>query len=185
VVLTPANGYGQRVTRGIEAALDQSSVKLLKTQDYDAATTSFASTVKPLMGLLRRPRSAVLVADSAARTGLVMRQLRREGLSIDAAGSAGRPALATAEGMSPALLKRAKGALDGVVVAPVASLGAGASEFAAEHERLYGEPPSAQALLVWRALSRAWAGEAAASPDTATLLQVQGGRLVPFAQEAG
>lgn len=179
VLLAPANPYGDRVAKGVTAALEGKALKLLKTQRYDSKVTSFRPVLEPVMASARAEGRAVLIADSAGRTELVVRQLRRAGLDSE------HLVLATAEGLGPQALRRGASALEALVVAPVAAPGPDAARFVEEYERLQGEGPGPQALLVWRALSRAWAGEAAAEPDAAGLWRVKGGRLVPLAQEAG
>lgn len=138
-----------------------------------------------MIAALTRAGSATIVADSVGRTELLVRQLRRAGVSVDASGGKGRMVLATGEGVSPAALGPGHEALEGVIVAPVASPDPAAAGFVDEYNRLEGHAPDPQALLVWVALRRAWAGETAAAPEAVRLVRVQGGRLVSLATSSG
>jgi ABC-type branched-subunit amino acid transport system substrate-binding protein len=181
VVFAPSNPYGDRMVKALQASLKNKPFKSLKIQRYETTTTSFAATISPVSQSLTRPRAAAVVADSLGRTELLLRQLRRGGLTVDPSGRKGSVVAATGEGVSPAALGKGHEALEGVVLAPVASADPAAAAFVEEYTRLEGKSPDPQALLVWMALRRAWSGETGAAPDAPGLVRIEGGRLVSLA----
>ena len=110
-----------------------------------------------------------VVADTAARGDLIVRQLAR-------AERVPR-VFATAEGLD--LARVADGLLAGAVLAPVAVPDAGSAAFEAYFAELVGHPPDDQALVVWRAIERA-VGRVPDGPPAVQRVVVRGGRLEPF-----
>jgi ABC-type branched-subunit amino acid transport system substrate-binding protein len=182
VVMVPTNGYGERVRKALEK--DAKSLgKSLKIIEYSPTTTSFGPVVSPVLPELRKG-ATLLVGDALSRTELIVRQLRREKLrvlgGVDKEGNE-FVALTTAEGLSPASLGKGHESLEGMVVAPVAWPDKRSRAFEDEFARQQGSAPDDQALLVFRALDAAWSGASVTHQPEATLLRVQGGKVVPLA----
>ncbi|MCA9713815.1 MAG: ABC transporter substrate-binding protein [Myxococcales bacterium] len=185
VLLRPPTVYGRRVADGIQSKLDLLPSKSLKILEYPPSTTSFKKILEPAMSALRSGSSVLIIADRVARMELVVRQLGRDGVTVDRPGAPGLIVMTTGEGVSARDLGRGHEILDGVYVAPAAWPSPEAADFAAEYLAMIGEPPGDQAWLVWRALVAAWTdvptgGDAAqhAQPQAA-VLRVERGRLVP------
>jgi ABC-type branched-subunit amino acid transport system substrate-binding protein len=182
VVMVPTNGYGQRIRKALEK--DAKSLgKTLKFIEYPPSTTSFGPIVSPVLPELRKG-ATLLVGDALSRTELIVRQLRREKLrvlgGVDKEGNE-FVALTTAEGLSPDALGKGHESVEGIVVAPVAWPDKRSKAFEDEFTRQQGTAPDDQALLVWRALDAAWSGASLTHQPQATLLRVQGGKVVPLA----
>lgn len=182
VVMVPTNGYGERVRKALEK--DAKSLgKTLKFIEYSPTTTSFGPVVSPVLPELRKG-ATLLVGDALSRTELIVRQLRREKLrvlgGVDKEGNE-FVALTTAEGLGPASLGKGHESTEGIVVAPVAWPDKRSKAFEDEFMRQQGSAPDDQALLVWRALDAAWSGASLTHQPQATLLRVQGGKVVPLA----
>jgi hypothetical protein len=109
---------------------------------------------------------------------LLHRQLAREGLTAAGGNNTSTAmVMTTAEALSLAELNERRNVLEGVWMAPVAWPDAATEAFAAAYRAHEGEPPGDQALLVFRAFARAWQG-GAGEPFSATVVRVQGGRIV-------
>lgn len=173
VVLAPRNPYG---TRAVDAARVKSKslgLSILNVLEYEGNETSFAKVLEPARSHLDG-RTAVVVFDALPRAELIVRQLRRwqvEGPLI----------LTTGEGYGHRTVGRGHEALDGVWIAPVAAVRPEDADFTRTFERNQGHPPSDQALLVWRAIERAWRGGHEAS--SADVRIIDGGRLVPIGSQ--
>lgn len=176
VVFAPDNAYGKRAVAALEKSLPKSGVKNLKSFYYLAETTSFAKIVAPALASVRGG-AAVIVPDQVGRMELLVRQLVREGVTVDKPRQAGVPVLSTGEGVGPDALGKGHEVLDGIYLAPVAWPTADAAAFAETYEAMEGEPPGDQAWLVWRALARAWS-RTDPTPPAAAVLRVESGRLV-------
>ncbi|MFV8756677.1 ABC transporter substrate-binding protein [Nannocystaceae bacterium ST9] len=182
VVMVPTNGYGERIRKALEK--DAKSLgKTLKFIEYSPSTTSFGPIVSPVLPELRKGATLV-IGDALSRTELIVRQLRREKLRV--AGGVDKEGdefvvLTTAEGLAPDQLGKGHESLEGVVVAPVAWPDKRSRAFEDEFLRQQGSAPDDQALLVWRALDAAWSGASATHQPEATLLRVQGGKVVSLA----
>jgi ABC-type branched-subunit amino acid transport system substrate-binding protein len=181
VLFAPSNSYGDRAASAAQTALKGQGVKLLKIQRYDPTTTSFRETVSPVLSQLSRTDAAVIVVDSAGRTELLVRQLRRAGVAVSSERGKGTMVGTTAEGLGPKNLGQGHAALEGILVAPVAAAADDDAAFIEAFEQAQGTRPDPQALLVWHALRRAWVGETAAAPESAQVVAIRGGRLVPLA----
>lgn len=183
VVLVPDNGYGKRVSA---AAKSRASAKNASASIvvYPTTTTSFAPVLDPVVPSLGG-KTAVLVGDQIQRTELLVRQLARDGKGPSAGKNAkGTIVLATAEGMSDVQAAAGHDVLGGLWVAPAAAPTADTRAFTDAYQRVQGEPPSDQALLVFRALQRAAKG----GVPTATpvhVARVEGGRLVVQSAPSG
>jgi ABC-type branched-subunit amino acid transport system substrate-binding protein len=175
VILAPANRYGDRAVAAVHRALEEIGWKGAKTQRYEASTTSFSSVLEPVRRVIGAAGTAVLVADSIGRTELAVRQLRRDGLDLRR-----RVVLATAEGLDAAALGPGHEALEGLLTVPPAVPEPADAPFVAEHERLTGQDPGPQGLLVFRALRHAWRPGSPPAPR-ARVARVEGGRLVAVA----
>lgn len=177
VVLAPAHSYGVRATAAARRA-GSSLGFAIETATYKDATTSFAPLIRPFVPSLRKG-AALLVLDRVARMELLLRQLAREGFSADGAVANTRElmVLTTAEALSLAQLGRGHELLGGVWMAPVAWPDPTTQAFVDAYTSHEGEAPGDQALLVFRALARAWRG-GAGEPFSATVVRVQGGRIV-------
>jgi len=183
VVLVPDNGYGKRVSA---AAKSRASAKNASASVvvYPPATTSFAPVLDPVIPGLG-PKVAVLVGDQMQRTELVVRQLARDGKGPSAGkGGKGPIVLATAEGMSDVQAAGGHDVLAGLWVAPAAAPTADTRAFTEAFVRVQGEPPSDQALLVFRALQRAAAGGVPVGAAV-HVARVEGGRLVVQSAPSG
>ncbi|MCB9701697.1 MAG: ABC transporter substrate-binding protein [Myxococcales bacterium] len=178
VILAPAHGYGKRATEAARRAAAESGIAVVEAATYEESTTSFASVVRPVVPALKKG-AALLILDRVARMELLLRQLAREGVTPSAAaGTAPILVLSTGEALSLAEQGDGHEILEGVWMAPVAwpddapETRAFIEAYADHEKRLPGD----QALLVYRALSEAIEG--ARAPSSATLVRVQGGRLV-------
>jgi ABC-type branched-subunit amino acid transport system substrate-binding protein len=183
IVLVPDNGYGKRVTAAAKARASarQSSVQVVV---YPPNTTSFAPVLDPIVAGLGA-KVGVLIGDQIQRTGLVVRQLARDGKGPGGSGKTKGPVvLATAEGISDVEAKAGHDVLAGIWVAPAAAPTADTRRFTDAYVRAQGEPPSDQALLVFRALQSAAAG-GAAKAAAVHVARVEGGRLVVQAPPSG
>ncbi|MEZ4381721.1 MAG: ABC transporter substrate-binding protein [Nannocystaceae bacterium] len=177
VILAPAHGYGTRATAAARAAADKLGVPIVDTGTYEESTTSFAPVVRPVVPSLRKG-AALLVLDRVARMELLLRQLAREGLTAGGGNNTkSATIMTTAEALSLAELNDRRTILEGVWMAPVAWPDAATEAFAAAYRAHEGEDPGDQALLVFRAFARAWQG-GAGEPFSATVVRVQGGRIV-------
>ncbi len=175
VVLAPAHGYGKRATAAARRAASAAGISLT-AETYEDSTTSFAPVVRPSVPALRKG-AALLVLDRVARMELLLRQLAREGLSASRAANTGEAmVLSTAEALSLADLGDGHELLEGVWMAPVAWPDQTTQAFIDSYASHEGEPPGDQALLVFRAMARAWQG-GAGDPFSATVVRVQGGRI--------
>ena len=178
VVLAPDNSYGKRAAEALAKSLRESGTKLLKTLYYPDDMVSFAKFVAPAMAEIKGD-AALIVPDRLARMELLLKQMARSGLSIERAGGGkGVAVLSTGEGFSADAIGAGHDVLEGVWLAPVAWPTPDAAAFADAYMNLEGQPPGDQAWLVWRAVSAAWSG-GIATPPTAAVLRVEGGRLVP------
>ncbi len=176
VILAPVHSYGVRATAAARRAASSLGIAI-ETATYEDATTSFAPLIRPFVPSLRKG-SALLVLDRVARMELLLRQLAREGLSASgAANTRELMVLTTAEALSLAQLGRGHELLGGVWMAPVAWPDPTTQAFVDAYTSHEGEAPGDQALLVFRALARAWRG-GAGEPFSATVVRVQGGRIV-------
>lgn len=175
VVLAPAHGYGKRATAAARRAASSAGLTLA-AETYEDSTTSFAPVVRPSVPALRKG-AALLVLDRVARMELLLRQLAREGLSASGAANTGRVmVLSTAEALSLAEIGDGHEILEGVWMAPVAWPDETTGAFIDSYTAHEGEAPGDQALLVFRAMARAWQG-GAGDPFSATVVRVQGGRI--------
>lgn len=154
MVLAPANGYGRRALRAIEAAVGPEGVDDLVVQTYPPDTTSFQPLITPLLGGLRSG-GAVIVPDHLSRLESVVRQLIRLDLAPSASGEEGVMVLSTAEGASAHALIDARKILAEVWIAPTAWSSDGTAEFEQAYLDAEGQPPGDQELLVYKALERA------------------------------
>ena len=182
VVLAPDSGYGRRAVKAVKAYARGKFPKELVVRTYPPNTTSFGPHVNPVMTALQGD-AAVLIPDTLTRTDLVVRQLARAGRIPARADVPGLMVLATAEGVDPGPLLRARDVMEGVWVVPAAARGPHLAEFEAAYARLQGEPPGDQALLVYYALSQAMTGFAPAGAGQASITRVEEGRLVVQSQE--
>lgn len=182
VVLAPDNGYGRRAVKAIESQA-AGFAKPLVTRLYPPQTTSFGPHVNPVMTALRGD-AALLVPDTLIRTELVVRQVARSGRMPARPDVPGVMVLATAEGVSPQTLDRARDVLEGVWMAPAAPRGPAGEAFEAAYTRMQGERPGDQGLLVYHALSQAITGQPGPGAATTTLCRVTEGRLVVQAATA-
>ncbi len=166
MVLTPANGYGRRALRAIEAAVGKSAKDDLVVQTYPANTTSFQPLITPLLGGLR-PGGAILVPDHLSRLESVVRQLIRLDRAPSASGEEGVMVLSTAEGADAQALIDARKILAEVWVAPTAWTSDDTADFEQAFLDAEGRPPGDQELLVYRAFQRALqSGDAGPPPLT-------------------
>jgi ABC-type branched-subunit amino acid transport system substrate-binding protein len=172
IVFAPDSAYGKRAQAAAIARLGKAHAPVLIVYPLD--TTSFASFTDPIVKSLDA-RTAVLVADQASRTEMLVRQLARDGKGPASKG--GPLVLATAEGISDVEAGAGHDVLANMVVAPTAATTAAAEAFAAAYRAAEGVPPPDQALLVHRALQIAFGGEEAGDAPV-VLVKVQGGRLV-------
>lgn len=175
VVLAPDNAYGKRAVSALEKSLAKSGAKSLKIITYPANTTSFAKVLDPVRAELKR--GALIIPDQIGRVELIVRQLARDGFTVERPKQPGLPILSTGEGIGPDALATGHEILEGVLLAPVAWPTPDAAAFADTYATMEGEPPSDQAWLVWRAVARAWSGAEQATP-AAAVLRVESGRLV-------
>jgi len=176
VILAPAHGYGVRATAAARRAAKSVGIPIAAAESYEDSTTSFAPVLRPTVPALRKG-AALLVLDRVARMELLLRQLAREGLSASKITNTGRVmVMSTAEALSLAELGDGHELLEGVWMAPVAWPDVATQAFVDAYVAHEGEPPGDQALLVYRALSRAWQG-GAGEPFSATVVRVQGGRI--------
>ncbi|MEM7155055.1 MAG: ABC transporter substrate-binding protein [Myxococcota bacterium] len=182
VVLAPDSGYGRRAVKAVQAHATGLFPKDLVVRTYPPNTTSFGPHVNPVMTALQGD-AAVLIPDTLTRTDLVVRQLARAGRIPARADVPGLMVLATAEGVDPGPLLRARDVMEGVWVVPAAARGPHLSDFEVAYTRLQGEPPGDQALLVYYALSQAITGFAGVGAGQATLTRVEEGRLVVQTQQ--
>lgn len=180
VVVAPTHSYGTRALQAVKAAGAAAGVGIAQVQTYQESTTSFAQVLGPVLPELRKG-AALVVLDRVARMELLLRQLARDGLTAAPQATTKTVlVLSTAEALELAELgNRGTGheILEGVWMAPVAWPDAESDDFIRaylDHEKAL---PGDQALLVWRALARAWQG-GAGDPAQAALVRVQGGRLV-------
>ncbi len=176
VIVAPAHSYGVRATAAARRAGSSLGIAI-EAATYEDATTSFAPVIRPFVPALRKG-AALLVLDRVARMELLLRQLAREGFSAGGAvNTRERMVLTTAEALSLAQLGHGHELLEGVWMAPVAWPDPTTHAFADAYIAHEGEAPGDQALLVFRALARAWQG-GAGEPFSATVVRVQGGRIV-------
>ncbi len=177
VVLAPSNGYGNRALKALVAAAQGD--RQLTVHRYPGETTTF----KPLIArdLARIKRGApVLILDAMPRTELIVRQLRRIGVSFSSGAGARVLVLSTGEGLRALGPDKRRGALDGLVLAPAAAPDPGSAQFELEYALQEGEPPDDQALLVWRSLARVWSGDLAPRRVAPQLVQIRGSEIVPL-----
>ncbi len=154
MVLSPANGYGRRALRAIEAAVGPERADDLVVQTYPPDTTSFQPLITPLLGGLGSG-GAVIVPDHLSRLESVVRQMIRLDRAPSASGEEGVMVLSTAEGASAQSLIDARKVLAEVWIAPAAWSSDGTADFEQAFLDAEGKPPGDQELLVYRALERA------------------------------
>ena len=165
--------------KAVRSSSEQLGVKLLEVQTYSSGTTSFKQTLDP--GLVHLgPRSAVLVLDAMPRAELLLRQLLRlrAPVAVRQGSADGALFMTTGEGTGPRTTGIGHEVLQGIRVAPVAHADADSQRFVDTYREQQGSAPGDQALLVWRAMSRAWRGDLRA--PVATVVEVREGDLVPF-----
>ncbi|TPV95445.1 MAG: amino acid ABC transporter substrate-binding protein [Myxococcales bacterium FL481] len=172
LVLAPDNGYGQRAAARFAAG----GGAVVRT--YPPATTSFKPVLESDLARAQRG-GCVVILDAMPRVELIVRQLRSLGVTLGD-GPAQLLVLSSAEGLSSDELAHGRDLFDGLVLAPAAAPGPASTPFENEYYRQQGRAPDDQALLVWRALRRAWYGELMTSAAAPELVRVRGTELVPI-----
>jgi ABC-type branched-subunit amino acid transport system substrate-binding protein len=161
VVLVPDQSYGKQVLNHAIRSAKRAGIAV-KSVVYPPKATSFHAFVSaPVQDALAG--AAVLIGDSMARTELIVRQLRRDGLEPNSQDQRSPLVLATGEGLSADLVSGRHAAFDGVWFAPAAPNLGQSAIFNQEFARQQGYSPDDQAHLVREAIRTAIDGQNAPS----------------------
>jgi len=182
VILAPDNAYGRRAVAAAKRYGGRMKYDVVARQ-YEAGTTSFAKTLKPITTALSHD-SALLLADHLSRAEMVVRQLARIGKVPSRDDTPGLMVMTTAEGASDRALRDAGSTFEGVWAAPVATpvvAGPTGVQFASAYARGANTLPGDQAMLVYYAMHMAFTGRAAKGSGYAPLVRVVQGEFVPAA----